>query len=160
MMPLATRLKNWIVLNPMAPAIAALAFVVRLSSSGWFPGLGNFVGNDGPIYYTASQALVHGDVPYPDFVLVHPPGITLLLAPFSLLTQVTSDLAAYEVIRVSFMLLGALNALLIYLVASKVGRVAGVVAGLIYCVLPGLVWVERAPYLEAPMLTAILVTGP
>ena len=43
-------------------------------------GLGNY---DDGVYYSAATALVHGQLPYRDFLLLQPPGIAVLLAPFA-----------------------------------------------------------------------------
>jgi len=75
----------------MAIAIAAIAFVFRLvpvMRGGGLFGLGNY---DDGVYYAASTGIAHGLLPYRDFLLLHPPGVPLLLTPFALVAQLTSD---------------------------------------------------------------------
>jgi alpha-1,2-mannosyltransferase len=44
--------------------------------------------------------LVHGALPYRDFIMVHPPGITLLMFPVALATRVMGTDAGMAVARV------------------------------------------------------------
>jgi len=148
---------DWVKQNPIAPVLVLLAFAVRLWASDGLGGLSNALGYDGNVYFQAGLSLAAGELPYRDFVLVHPPGIAVVLAPFSLVAQLTDDAKAFAAARLTFMVLGAVGALLIYLVAKRVGTVAAVVAGLAYCVQPGLIYTQRIPYLELFMVLATLV---
>ena len=70
-----------------AITIAAIAFVVRLVPvlrGGGLFGIGNY---DDGVYYAAATGLIHGRLPYQDFLLLHPPGMPLLLTPFALAAQ-------------------------------------------------------------------------
>ena len=100
---------------------------------------------DEGVYYAASAWLWRGQLPYLDFVLVHPPGIVWLLAPVSWMEPVSGFTAA----RVLTTLVGALNILL-------VGRLGGAPAAMAYAVWPELVAVERGPALE-PFLNCALL---
>lgn len=57
-------------------AVLRWAFVVFSRGGPW----GNF-GYDPGVYYTSADALTFGRLPYDDFVLVHPPALTLALTP-------------------------------------------------------------------------------
>ena len=77
--------QHWI----WAIAIAAIAFLIRLVPvlrGGGLLGIGNY---DDGVYYAAATGLIHGLLPYQDFLLLHPPGSTLLLAPFAAVAQLT-----------------------------------------------------------------------
>ena len=148
---------HWLRLNPAAPVLAVLAVLIRLHASGGFKGLTNVLGNDPGIYFSAGAALIHGRMPYSDFTLVHPPGVAVFMAPFAWIGSLTSDVHGFALARLVMMLFGLVNAFLIYLVAAKIGRIAAISAALVYCLLPGVIWVERTVYLEAPMLLATLV---
>jgi hypothetical protein len=115
------------------------------------------MGYDDGVYYTAAAKLVFGDLPYRDFVLLHPPAITLALAPFAELGRLTSDREGMAVARVAFMLLGALNAALTARVASVLGRGAALVAGGFAAVWIHAAYVERTTLLE-PLGTLALLT--
>jgi alpha-1,2-mannosyltransferase len=147
----------WLRANPAALPIGLLAFAVRLVASGGPNGLKNALGYDPAVYFQAGQALAVGELPYRDFTLVHPPGIAVLLAPFSLLANATNDVVAFASARLVFITLGAIGAILIYVVARRLGTVTAIVAGLTYCIAPGLVYTERTTYLEVFMVLATLV---
>ena len=67
--------------------ITLLALILRVYYQYTRPGflLGVTEYDDGP-YFGSAVRLVHGSMPYRDFVLVQPPGITLLMSPAGLLT--------------------------------------------------------------------------
>jgi alpha-1,2-mannosyltransferase len=84
----------------LAIAIAAIAFLFRLIPvlrGGGLFGLGNY---DDGVYYAACTAIAHGLLPYRDFLLLHPPGVPLLLAPFALVAELTSDSYGFAAARV------------------------------------------------------------
>src|SRR4051795_10053363 len=71
--------------------IALLAFVARLLPTLHGGGLGGYDDYDDRVYFAGSQALIAGRLPYQDFVLLHPPGILLVLSPLAALARVVSD---------------------------------------------------------------------
>src|SRR6476661_2472269 len=64
-----------------AALVAVVARLVPVLRGGGLFGLGNY---DDGVYYAAGTALLHGLIPYRDYLFLHPPGIVLLLAPFGL----------------------------------------------------------------------------
>src|SRR4051812_1047 len=120
-----------------ALVIGALAFGLRfgvaLFSHG---GLGGMYGYDAGVYYGSAGALIHGRVPYRDFILLHPPGLMLALTPFAALGRATTDHAGYVTANVAFNLLAAINAVLVWRIAGLWGftRRAALVGGLFYAV--------------------------
>jgi alpha-1,2-mannosyltransferase len=141
----------------MAIAIAAIAFVFRvvpvIRGGGLF-GLGNY---DDGVYYAAGTAIAHGLLPYRDFLLLHPPGVPLLLTPFALLAQLTSDSHGFAAARVAWMLLGALNAVLIWRILKPIGLIAALFGALSYAVLYPAVYADKSTLLEGPATTALLL---
>ena len=137
--------------------IFALAVTVRLTgvlrAAGLY-GLGNY---DDGVHVAAALGLVNGLLPYRDFLLLHPPGVVLCLAPFAALSWLVGEPDAMAVARVSWMLLGGLNAILCGLVLKPVSRVAALVAALFYALSLGAVYVEHTTLLEAPATTALLL---
>ena len=137
--------------------IFALAVTVRLTgvlrAAGLY-GLGNY---DDGVLFAAALGLVNGLLPYRDFLLLHPPGVVLCLAPFAALSWLVGEPDAMAVARVSWMLLGGLNAILCGLVLKPVSRVAALVAALFYALSLGAVYVEHTTLLEAPATTALLL---
>lgn len=137
--------------------MAALAFVVRLVPVLHGGGLGSYGRYDDGVYYAAADSLTFGRVPYRDFVLLHPPVIMLVLAPFALLGRVTSDPVGMAVGRLFFMAIGALNAALVASLAYRWGRRGALIAGVLYaCWLPA-VYGEQTTLLEPLGGTALLV---
>jgi hypothetical protein len=128
--------------------LAVLAFIVRLAPMLLGGGLGFYGRYDDGVYYTAADALSFGRIPYRDFVLLHPPGIMLVLLPFAALGRLTTDLAGLEVARIFFMLIGAANTALVATLARRWGRAAMWVAGAMYaCWMPA-VYAEQSTFLE------------
>ncbi len=82
-------------------------------------GLTGDLGYDDGAYYAAAVGFVHGLLPYRDFLFVQPPGIVLLLSPFAALGTLTSDATGMAVARATFILLGALNGVLVAVVAGR-----------------------------------------
>jgi len=135
---------------PVAVPVAAVAAAVRLApvlAGGGLRGVGNY---DDGVYFTAATALVHGRLPYADFVLLHPPGIVLALAPVAALTRFWPDSVVLAVARVLFMALGTLTAVLIARLGGLGGRASALTAGLVYAVAPAAAYTERTTMLEGP----------
>jgi alpha-1,2-mannosyltransferase len=73
-----------VIAGAVAVALALRAY--QLSRPGFLLGVTQY--DDGP-YFGSAVRLVQGSVPYRDFVLVQPPGITLLMAPAALVAKLT-----------------------------------------------------------------------
>jgi hypothetical protein len=112
---------------------------------------------DDGVYFSSAQSLWHGSWPYADFVLVHPPGIVLLLLPFAGLAQLTSDSSAFVVAHLMWMFIGAFNATLIAVLARRWGTLAALVAGLVYAVWATTVVADRTLNQAAAMNLLILL---
>jgi hypothetical protein len=141
----------------LLPAIAVLAFLVRLLPVLHGGGLESYGRYDDGVYYAAADALTFGRVPYRSFVLLHPPGILLVVAPFALLGRLTSDPVGMAVARLAFMGVGALNAVLVCALARRWNLRAAVAAGVLYaCWMPA-VYNEQSTLLEPLGGTALLV---
>jgi hypothetical protein len=124
-------------------------------------GLYGYHGYDDGVYFSAAASLLFGRLPYRDFVLLHPPGIMLVLAPFAELGRLTSDRDAMAVARLAWLLLGALNAGLTARLAGVLGRPAALVAGLFAATWYHSAYGERVTLLEPvgnlALLTALLL---
>ena len=133
-----------------AIALAAIAFAFRLIPvlrGGGLFGFGNY---DDGVYYAAATGLVHGRLPYRDFLLLHPPGMPLLLTPFALGAQLASDSYGFAAARVAWMLLGALNAVLIWRILRPIGLVAALFGGLSYAVFYPAVYADQVDIAGEP----------
>ncbi len=127
--------------------------LVVVLRGGGLGGLGNY---DDGVYFAAAIGLVHGVVPYRDFLLLHPPGIAVLLSPFAQLARLVGDPTAMTLARLAWMCLGGVNALLVGLVIRPLGRSAALLAALFYAVFYPAIYTERTTLLEAPATTAVL----
>lgn len=129
-------------------AIALIGLSARLALMVRGGGLTGIGGYDDGVYYTAADALVHGRLPYRDFLFLQPPGIAVFTAPFAALGAATSDAFGFATARVAFMSVGAVNAVLVCASLRRFGAVAAVVAGLFYAVFAPAVYAERSVLLE------------
>jgi alpha-1,2-mannosyltransferase len=137
-------------------AVAALAVLVRLLPLLIGGGLESYGRYDDGVYYAASDALTFGHLPYRNFVLLHPPGIVLVLTPFALLGRLTSDPVGMAAGRLAFIGIGALNAVLVAALAGRWSRPSALAGGVLYaCWLPA-VYAEQSTMLE-PLGTAALL---
>lgn len=89
---------------------------------------------DPGVYYAAGDALTFGRLPYRDFILLHPPGLMLVLAPFALLGRLTTDHAGFITANFAFIVLAGVNSVLIVRIATRLGlgRMAALAGGLFY----------------------------
>ena len=138
-------------------ALALLALLVRLIPLLMGGGFDGVIYYDEGSYFASAVAMFHGRVPYRDFLVVQPPGILYLFAPFAMLANVLGDATAFLLTRGSFMLLGALNTVLVALVAGRLGRRSAVLAGGLYAVWATAAFVEHTAWLIAPQNTLLLL---
>jgi alpha-1,2-mannosyltransferase len=137
--------------------IFTVAFLARLSPTLRGSGLYGLNFYDDGVHYAAATGFVHGRLPYRDFLLLHPPGIVLALTPFALLAHWVGDAQGFALARVSFMLLGAGNALLVARFLRPVGTFAAWFGGLFYAVFWPAVYSEHTVLLEGLANTCLLV---
>ena len=138
-------------------AVAVAAFAVRMWIAVRGGGIGGTYGYDDGVYYAASASFVWGRLPYRDFVLLHPPGVMLALTPFALLGRITRDHVGFETARVAWMLVGALNASLVFRICRRGGLVAATAGGLFYAVWTPVALTETNTRLEPLVTLGLLV---
>ncbi len=94
---------------------AALLFTQSLSG-----GISTEPFYDDGVYFAASLNLVHGIIPYKDFIFLQPPLITVWLSPFSLLSDITGTRLAFEAARLFTDLIGIIDICLVaYLLRNR-----------------------------------------
>ena len=138
-------------------AIFGLAFAARLvpmMPAGGLYGLGNY---DDGVNYAAAAVFVEGFWPYRDFLLLHPPGIVVVLAPFALVGTVLGDPTGMLAGRLGWMALGGLNALLVARLLLPLGGRAALIGGVFYAVFFPAIYAEHTVLLEPPGTFALLV---
>ena len=114
--------------NLVIAAVTVLGLGLRLfylTRPGYLLGVTEY--DDGS-YFGSAVRLVHGVLPYRDFVFVQPPGITLLMAPVALLSKVIGTDAGLAVARVLTMLAGAAGITLAGLLVRHRGALAALLA--------------------------------
>ena len=141
-----------------ALGVALLAVSVRLAAVLAGGGLGGLMGYDDGVYYAGAAAMISGRLPYRDFVLLHPPGILLALAPFAEIGRLTSDSTGLAVARLAFMVVGGINAALVLRLAWRFGVLAAVVGGGFYALWTPAIYSEHTTLLEPLAGTALLAS--
>ncbi|GAA3602865.1 hypothetical protein [Microlunatus ginsengisoli] len=111
-------------------------------------GLSGVLGYDDGVYYAGAVGLVHGRLPYRDFLLLHPPGALLALTPMATMGRWAGETTGWEASRLVWMLMGCVTSLVVVGILLPLGRLAAALAGLVYAVFPGAVLVERTTLLE------------
>ncbi|GAA2752710.1 hypothetical protein [Amnibacterium kyonggiense] len=129
-------------------AIGLLAFGLRLMVLLRGGGLGAIGDYDDGVYYTAAASLLHGHLPYRDFLFIQPPGIVIAALPFAAIGTAAGDSVGFALGRVAFELIGGLNAALAYFAVRRFGRTAAIVAGVVLAVLLPAVYSERSILIE------------
>ncbi|MFL6101229.1 MAG: glycosyltransferase 87 family protein [Actinomycetales bacterium] len=137
-------------------AVTTVALFARLFPVLHGGGLKGVGGYDDGVYFAASEALVHGRVPYRDFMLLHPPGLIYLLTPFALLAHQVGDANAWAAARVFVMLLGVASAVLVTLILRPYGTTASLTGGLLYAVWFPALNAEFSTLLEGPSNAMLL----
>jgi alpha-1,2-mannosyltransferase len=137
-------------------AIAAIAFFVRLVPVLRGGGLFGLINYDDGVYFASALSLLRDRIPYRDFIILHPPGILYVLSPFAALSLIVSDATAFAAARLGFMALGAVNVVLVALVARPMGRGTALCAATLYAIWQVPATVERTTWLISPQNTLLL----
>ena len=115
---------------------------------GGAPGLYPLDYDEG-VYSAAAGLFARGDLPYHDFVFVHPPGLLYLLSPLGGLEPAT----ALQAERLVMVLVGMASCALVGVLAGRRwGVAAAAVATAVYATFPEAVHAEHGVFLE-PFLT-------
>jgi hypothetical protein len=116
--------------NVLIIVITLVAFALRLHRQYARPGflLGVTEYDDGA-YFGSAVRLVHGSMPYRQFVLVQPPGITLLMSPAALLSYWTGTAWGLAIGRILTLLAGTAGVVL----SGLLVRHRGLLAVLVTC---------------------------
>jgi hypothetical protein len=153
------RRRAW--LTPVSVAIGActlLALALRLlllSRPGYLTGVTEY--DDGP-YFGSAVSLIHGFLPYRSFLLVQPPGITLLMLPSALLSKATGTATAMATGRILTTLASSAGVLLLGLLLRHRGLLAVIVGCGIFAVYPDSVSTARTILVE-PWLVLFCLLG-
>jgi len=127
-------------------------------------GYASGAGYDDGVYLSVALRLVHGGLPYRDFVFVHPPGIAWLLAPFAMLDQLVGTRDVLVLARLATVLVAGANSVLASLAVRHRGVAASLVAGVLLAGFPGAYNADHTlllePWLVLPCLLAFVTLFP
>jgi alpha-1,2-mannosyltransferase len=126
-----------------------------LSRPGYLLGISEY--DDGTDFGSAVR-LVYGWLPYRDFIMVQPPGITLLMAPVALITKGMGTDIGMAVGRVLTTLAGAAAIPVIGLLTRHRGVLAVIVSCGVVAVFPDSILASRTVLLE-PWLVLFCLLG-
>jgi hypothetical protein len=136
--------------------LLALALrLLLLSRPGYLMGVTEY--DDGP-YFGSAVMLVHGLLPYKTFILVQPPGITLLMVPAALLSKITGTATAMATGRVLTTLASTAGVALAGLLVRHRGLLVVIVTCGIIAVYPDSVYTARTILVE-PWLVLFCLLG-
>ena len=127
----------------------------QLLRPGYLTGVTEY---DDAVDFGSAVRLVHGFLPYRDYVLVQPPGITLLMAPVALLSKAVGVVTGFAVARVLSACAGAASVALAGLLVRRRGPVAVAVACGTLAVYPDAIGAAHTVLLE-PWLTLMCLIG-
>jgi hypothetical protein len=119
---------GWTTPNVVIVAVTALALALRLyylSRPGYLFGVTEY--DDGS-YLGSAIRLVHGQLPYRDFVFVQPPGITLLMVPVALAAKITGTAWGLALGRILTVLAGTAGVAAAGLLVRHRGTIAVLLA--------------------------------
>src|SRR5437763_17156674 len=134
-----------VIVIAVATVIGLALRVYQLARPGYLFGPTEY--DDGVDFGSAVQ-LVHGAMPYRDFVLIQPPGITLLMAPVALLTKGAGPAWGMAVARITTVAAGAASVPLGGLLVRRRGAFATTVTCGILAVFPTAIQADHTLMLE------------
>jgi alpha-1,2-mannosyltransferase len=150
-----------VTLTPVTLVITAATFLAlalrlyQLSRPGYLLGVNEY--DDGP-YFGSAVRLINGALPYRDFLIVQPPGITLLMLPAALLSKVTGTAWGMAIGRILTALAGAAGVTLVGLLVRHRGLLATVIACGICAVYPDSIQAAKTVLVE-PWLVLFCLIG-
>jgi len=115
-------------------------------------------GIDDGAYFGTAVRLVHGIIPYHQFVAVHPPGMALLLSPIAALSDAIGTRDGMALCRLLLPLVGMADVALVGLIVRHRGRLATLVACAVFALQPDVLVTEHTIELE-PVLVLFCLLG-
>ncbi len=152
---------SWLGRHPqrnLAWAAAILGLAIRWTTlvvTGHLTGSWEY---DDAVYFGTAVQLVHGLLPYRDFVLIQPPGVPLALTPVALLSYPLGTHAALEVARALVPLVSFANVLLLGRLLRHRSPLAVAAACLVLALFPDAILASSALLLE-PFLNLFCLLG-
>ena len=122
----------------LAAACSAIVTGYALSLPNILTGVHGVSGHgyDDGVYFSAAVNLVNGRLPYSQFVVLHPPGIMLLMAPVALLGHLIGERDAFVLSRCITALVAVANAGLAAFLLRRRGTAAMAIGGVSLALFP------------------------
>jgi hypothetical protein len=137
-------------------ALLALALrLYQLSRPGFLLSVNEY--DDGP-YFGSAVRLVNGAAPYRDFLMVQPPGITLLMLPVALISKATGTAWGMAIGRILTALAGAVAVALAGLLVRHRGALATIIVCGVMAVYPDSIQAAKTILVE-PWLVLFCLIG-
>ncbi len=137
-----------------ATALGLALRIYQLMRPGYLLGVTEY---DDAVDFGSAVRLVHGVLPYRDFVLVQPPGISLLMAPVALLANITGSATGFAVARVLTACAGAASITLAGLLVRHRGALVTTLTCGLLAVYPGAIEAAHTVLLEPWMVLLCLI---
>jgi alpha-1,2-mannosyltransferase len=146
--------------GPNAPTVALCALIAAALDALQLSRPGYLLGGtaDISVYLGTAVRLIHGVLPYRDFVVVQPPGSTLLLSPAALLSELVGTRWALAMLRLGTILVASANVVLVGRLVRHHGRLQTLVACGVMAILPAELYALNAGLLE-PLVDLFCLLG-
>jgi hypothetical protein len=138
-----------------ATLLAVALRIYDLTRPGYLFGISEY---DDGVDFGSAIRLVHGGVPYRDFIMVQPPGITLIMFPVALITKGMGTITGMAVARVVTALASAAAVPVAGLLTRHRGFVAVLVSCGVLAIYPDSIMAARTVLLE-PWLVLFCLLG-
>jgi len=144
---------GWVIVAATLLALGLRGF--QIFRAGHLLGVGDY--DDGADFGSALR-MIHGVLPYRDFIIVQPPGITLLMTPAAAISSSAGTAGAIATGRILTALASAAAVVLGGLLVRHRGVLATIVTCGLIAIYPGSVQAAHTVLLE-PWLTAFCLAG-
>ena len=146
---------GYVVLAGIAFAIAAGLVFAELATPTGLYGVTQF---DDAVYFASARHLVAGALPYRDFTMIQPPGITVLLAPIGALSNLIGDRSGMALARILTGVVAGANAAGVVFLLRRFGVIAAAIGGLAIAIYPTAYLADHTVMLE-PYLVLFCLIG-
>lgn len=135
--------------------IAFLARVIEMLHNDGVLGVHFY---DAGVYYTAADALTHGQLPYQNVLFIEAPGVIFVTLPFAVLGNLTTDSIGLASANLAFAAIGAACTAMVVVNLRRFGLVAALSGGFFYAITDAIVVSERSIRLEPVATLLLLIT--
>ena len=132
---------------------AGLVFAELATPTGLY-GVTQF---DDSVYFASARHLVSGALPYRDYTMIQPPGITVLLAPIGFLSDLIGDRNGMALARILTGLVAGANAAGVVFLLRRYGVIAAAIGGAAIAIYPTAYLADHTLMLEPYLVLCCLI---